>query len=166
MKYFFRLACAIILSVLLVACGQTLSLYEGQGFSIRHPQGWTVRTVDKAVLITISHADRNLKRVDGTLTVTVQPLNNEDFAALQKANEETLKNTSVNLNFQTDRVKVNNQDTTLWKYERTGTDNKKTFFRQAMVTGKGLIYTITALGEESVSVSDLEESIKSFSFPN
>ncbi len=150
-------------SFLLIACGQAMTLYEGQGFNIRYPQEWVVNTDDKTVLITISHANRALKRVDGTLNVTAQPLANNNFAALQKANEDSLKNTSVNVNFQTERTKISNQDTSLWKYERIGADNKKTFFRQTMVTNKGTIYTITAISEESIPASDLEESIKSFS---
>ncbi len=143
-----------------------MPLYEGHGISIRYPQEWIVSTEDKSMLVTISHANRSLKRVDGTLTIGIQSLGNNDFLALQKANEDTLKNTSINLNFQADKVKVNNQDTAMWKYERTSTDNKKTFFRQAMVDNKGMIYTLTAVGEESVSISDLEESIKSFVLPN
>lgn len=156
----------IVSCFLLLGCGQNMPQYQGNGYTINYPQDWVVSTEDKSVLVTVSHASRSLKRVDGTLTVSMQALGNDDFLALQKANEETLKNNSINQNFQSEKVKINNQDTLLWKYERMGADNEKNFFRQALVLNQTAIYTITAIGEDSVAVADLESAVKSFSITN
>lgn len=163
MNWFKKISVLVALPLLLAGCGANLQTFKNDSFSISYPQEWIAATNDPNSIFTASHANRTLRRVDGIMMVQTQPTSETNLANLIAANSASLQASAVNQNIQTDNVKVANQDTTLWKYERIGSDNKKALFRQTMVLVKGVVYTITATIEDSVTnVSDVEAAVKSF----
>lgn len=149
--------------LVLVGCGANLQTFKNDSFTISYPPEWIASTSDAASIFTASHANRTARRVDGILMVQTQATTETNLANLIAANSASLQGTAVNQNMQTDKVKVSNQDTTMWKYDRTVSDNKKVSFRQTMILSKGILYTITATIEDTVTnVSDVETAVKSF----
>lgn len=163
MNWFKKIVTLVAIPLVLAGCGANLQTFKNDSFSMNYPQEWIAATNDPSSIFTASHANRTLRRVDGILMIQTQPTNETNIANLIAANSASLQATAVNQNMQTDKVKVANQDTTLWKYERVGADNKKIQFRQTLVLAKGIVYTITATIEESITnVSDVEAAVKSF----
>ena len=153
----------VAVPLVLAGCGVNLQTFKNDSFTISYPQEWIASTNDAASIFTASHANRTAKRVDGILMVQTQATTETNLANLIAANSASLQSTAVNQNMQTDKVKVSNQDTTMWKYDRTAAGNKKVSFRQTMILSKGILYTITATIEDTVTnVSDVEAAVKSF----
>lgn len=163
MNWFKKAVTFVVIPLVLAGCGANLQTFKNDSFSISYPQEWIAATNDPNSIFTASHANRTLRRVDGIMMVQTQATPETTLANLIAANSASLQATAVNQNIQTDNVNIANQDTTLWKYERVGSDNKKVLFRQTMVLVKGVVYTITATIEDSITnVSDVEAAVKSF----
>ena len=158
--YRYILVCSLIL---LTACGLTMPTYQGNGFSIKYPSGWSVSTADQTKLVTISCANPTTYSVDGVIVVQGEPLGNNDAVGVVAANEAALRANNNNQNFQTDKVTIAGQSTALWKYEQVS-GSQKTSFRQAMVVIGGTIYTITGTANQNVqNIGDVETAVESFS---
>lgn len=163
MTWFKKIVTLVAIPLVLAGCGANLQTFKNDSFAMSYPQEWIAANNDPTSIFTASHANRTLRRVDGILMVQTQPTMETNLANLIAANSASLQSTAVNQNMQTENIKVANQDTTLWKYERVGADNKKVQFRQTLVLAKGILYTITATTEDSITnVSDVEASVKSF----
>ncbi|MBI4836353.1 MAG: hypothetical protein HY817_03775 [Candidatus Abawacabacteria bacterium] len=161
-RTYLRLIGATIILVFLAACGLSMATYQGNGFTIKHPQDWTASTSDQTKLVTISHANRELRSIDGIITIQGQQLDNNPANAVISANEASLRANSLNQNFQSESVTISGEKGVLWKYDQTTAD-KKTIYRQGMFAKGGILYTITAAAEPSMTnLSDIEDAIKSF----
>lgn len=154
---------SLVLTIMTVtACGITMPTYQGNGFSIKYPQGWTVGTSDPTKLVTISYINTASTSIDGVITVHGQPLGSNDALAVIATNEATLRANPLNQNFQSEKATISAQSTFLWKYDQTK-DDKKTLYRQAMFVLDGTLYTLTGVATEAVkNIDDVEEAIKSF----
>ncbi len=155
-----KISIAFFALLVVSACGLTMPTYQGNGFSLKYPSGWTPSTVDNTKLVTISHLNSALRSVDGILTVQAEPLNGNDINAVLANNEISLRATAASL--ESEKMTISDESALLWRYSQT-VNNVVTNYRQAMLVKNSVIYTITAAVQSGATdLGDVETAIKSF----
>lgn len=167
LSFWGRSAVLVTSVVLLVGCGETVDTYRGKGLSMSYPRGWTVAENDPASLVTFSHANASLRRVDGVLMVQAQPTVETSLPNIVSANDVAIRALTANQNIDTQKVTIAGNDTAIWSYDRIDTNSVKTYFRQTLLLHGGQLYTVTGTFEDSSGAdANVLASIKSISFTN